>query len=91
MNKGEVIKMVAAETGNTQEAVRKVVDIIIDLIKATLVSGEEVKLSGFGVFKPVIRKARTARNPKTGEPVEVPEKQTVVFTPSRGYKELINS
>ena len=51
---------------------------------------DRVEIRGFGSFKKVKRNARTARNPKTNESVEVPEHDTVVFRPAKTLKAFIN-
>ena len=59
------------------------VDLIIDELKAALVSGENVKLSGFGSFNVIHRKARTGRNPQTGDRIRLKPSRYVTFRPSR--------
>ena len=57
---------------------------------AALVAGERIELRDFGVFSVVRRKARLARNPKTGDAVQVPEKSVVKFKPGRLLRERVS-
>ena len=60
-----------------------VVDAFLDAVKDALVGGNNIEIRGFGTFKLRHRKARPARNPRTGEAVEVPPRVVPVFKPSR--------
>lgn len=60
-----------------------------DVTKQALASGEEVSVPGFGKFKISTRKARMGRNPRTGESIEIAEKQAVKFSPSSVLKEAV--
>ncbi|MFJ7677449.1 HU family DNA-binding protein [Peribacillus sp. NPDC097198] len=74
MDKSELIKAVAADTGLTQKDVRKMVASLEKTITETLEAGEEVRLIGFMTVKPVAKKARKGRNPVSGAPVNIPNK-----------------
>ena len=63
-----------------------VVDAFLDLVKDTLARGDRIEIRGFGTFKVRHRKARTARNPGTGEPVELPPRVRPVFKPPRHFR-----
>jgi len=89
MNKKEIVNVLAENMDTTKIAATKVVDNVIDIIASSLESGEDVDLYGFGKFKLSKRKAYTARNPQTGEPIDVPEKQVVTFKPSKRLKESV--
>lgn len=83
MNKTDLIKSVAQETGVTQEVAKKVLNAGFATIqKATMESGR-VAIDEFGVFKKHESAARTGRNPKTGDSVEIPAKTTMKFRPSK--------
>lgn len=58
---------------------------------AELLGGGEVSLPGIGKLKTVATKARTGRNPKTGEPLEIPAGKKVVFSPFRDFKDALHS
>jgi nucleoid DNA-binding protein len=80
---------VAEKTGLTRTDVAVVVDSLIDVIKKSLESGHNIEIRGFGTFKIKLRKARKARNPRTGEVVPVPDRKVPVFKPSNEFKSMI--
>lgn len=67
-----------------------VVDAFLDAVKDTLARGDHIEIRGFGTFKVRHRKARTARNPRTGEPVEVAPRVAPVFKPSRHFRSRVD-
>jgi len=66
-----------------------VVDAFLDSIKIVLEGGNNIEIRGFGTFKVKQRKARKARNPRTGEEVPVPDRKVPVFKPSNEFKNLV--
>lgn len=90
MNKVELVKAVAERTGNTQTAMTPVVDAVFEAMTDEFCKGEGVQISGFGKFELKAREARTARNPKTGESVEVEAKTGLKFRPSSVLKDQLN-
>lgn len=82
MNKQDLIKAVADELGLETNHYTHGVDAVFLVIARALQRGEEVKISGFGTFRRVTTKARTARNPRTGETVEVPARNKAKFKAS---------
>lgn len=90
MTKTELIKYVAESTNNTVKDTGIIVDEFISYIKKTLREHEEVVIHGFGRFDTKLRDPRTARNPRTGETIEVPAKYAVTFKPVGALKELVN-
>lgn len=89
MNKKELIQAVAekADTGNFYA--KNAIDATLAVISETLAKGEDVVLVGFGTFSVREQKARTARNPKTGEKIQVPAKKVVTFKAGKGLKEVV--
>ena len=69
MNKAELIDVVAVRLGQSKRDVTEIVETFIEETKKAVVRGEKVAVSGFGVFEAQARKARTGRNPRTGEKV----------------------
>jgi nucleoid DNA-binding protein len=65
----------------TQVDIKNVVQAVLDYIIDDLAKGHTIELRNFGVFKVKTRKARMARNPKTGQKVPVPDRRVVVFKP----------
>ena len=68
MNKTELVAAVAAKTELTKKDAEKAVAAVLDTVAETLAAGEKVQLVGFGTFEIREREARTAKNPRTGEP-----------------------
>jgi len=67
-----------------------VVDAFLDAVKDTLVGGDNIEIRGFGTFKVRHRKARTARNPRTGAAVAVPPRVAPVFKPSNHFSNRVD-
>ncbi|MBL7033750.1 MAG: integration host factor subunit beta [Candidatus Delongbacteria bacterium] len=90
MNRSEVIEKIARETGIQKKDVTVVVEGFLSVLTESLEKTDKVDLRGFGTFKVDERKARKARNPRTGAEVYVPAKKVPVFRPSRDLKERVN-
>lgn len=75
MNKQELITAVANKSGLTQKDVKTALDATLTVISDTLAKGDEVVLVGFGSFTVKTQKARTGRNPQTGEKLTIPAKK----------------
>jgi integration host factor subunit beta len=75
----------------TKQQVTAVIDDIFDLIKNSLAHGERVEIRNFGNFSLRKRDARKARNPKTGELVDVPAKSVPFFKPGKELKEMVDA
>jgi integration host factor subunit alpha len=69
--------------GISQKEAREIVDMIIAEVKAALAEGHNVKLSGFGSLNVIHRKARTGRNPQTGDRIRLDPSKYITFKPSR--------
>lgn len=89
MTKKEIAIKIADETGIKQIVVKEVVQKTIDAMIEALAKGETLELRNFGVFKIKERKARTGRNPRTGETVSVPPKKVVTFKPGLIMKQRV--
>jgi integration host factor subunit beta len=79
ITKKELIDRIAGGTNQRRAQVKKVVQQFLDEIIAELGKGNRLEFRDFGVFETKLRKARKAQNPKTLQPVEVPQKRTVKF------------
>ncbi len=88
MNKAQLIESIADKTATKKEA-QDIIETLLDAIKGTLKSKEDVAISGFGTFKVKQTKARTGRNPKTGETIQIPAKRKVAFKASKELKEMV--
>lgn len=90
MTKTELVKLMAKETNLTAVKMTEVIDLFLEHIQTETIKGNDVTFKGFGVFKVGNRSARTGRNPRTGESVEIEAKRTVKFKPSKEWKEQMN-
>ena len=90
MTKADLIESVSTKLDLPRGQAERAVNTIFDDIVAALRNGDKVYISGFGTFAVSARKARSGRNPKTGEKVEVPAKRVPYFKPSKELKDLIN-
>jgi len=88
VNKADLVTQVAKVVG-TKKLAADAVDAVLDAIKKALKKGEAVSLVGFGTFKVNKRKARTGRNPKTGETIKIPAKKVPVFKAGAELKKAV--
>ena len=88
MTKDQMIEGVMRASGISKANVERFYDGLVALAEKELQNKGEFVLPGLGAFKVRVRKARIARNPKTGEPVKVPSKKVVRFTPYATLKTL---
>ena len=91
MTKAELVELIADDTGISKKDTGIIVNLILDNIGRALVSSDKVELRGFGSFKVKQRRSRLARNPRTGESVEVPAKKVPYFKASNELKARLNS
>jgi DNA-binding protein HU-beta len=89
MKKQDLINMVAEMTGGTKTQADDIVNGIFDTIAKEMAKGNSVDIAGFGKFEGKMRNARTARNPRTGEAVEVPAQKVPKFRAAKGLKDTV--
>ena len=90
MNKNELIAQVA-DTANLSKAdATRAVDGVFDVITESLKGGDEVRLVGFGTFSVTQRAATEGRNPRTGEPIQIPASKQPKFKAGKALKEAVN-
>lgn len=89
MTKKEIVKTISEEIGLTQLKTKEIVQKTFDAIVETLVEDRRIELRNFGVFEVKQRAARKARNPRTGQRVDVPEKFVVTFKPGKEMEEKV--
>ena len=87
MNKQALVELIHENIGGTKAGAEKVMDIIIDSIISTLKKGDDVSIAGLGIFSANVRKAREARNPRTGEAVHVPAIRVPKFKAAKALKD----
>ena len=90
MNKTELIAAVAAKTGLTKKDAERVINATVDTITETLVKGDKVQVSGFGIFEVKAREARVGRNPRTKETIQIPATKAPVFKASKALKDTVS-
>ena len=89
MNKTELIAKVAADTGLAKKDAAAAVESIFAAITDAVAAGDKVSLTGFGIFEAKHREARTGRNPRTKEAVEIPASTVPVFKAGKAFKEKV--
>lgn len=90
MNKKELVQATSKNSSLDAKIVELVLDSLVTTITSNIEAGEKVDIKDFGYFKLKAKPARKARNPKTGETVNVPAKNTVTFKPSKSLLEKLN-
>ena len=90
MNKGDLINKVAEEANLTKAQATEALACVINCIGDSLKDGDKVSLVGFGTFSTSDRAARTGRNPKTGEAIQISARTVVKFKPGKELTESVN-
>lgn len=90
MTKKEIVKSISDKIGSTQLNTKRTVQMVFDAIIETLVLDGRIELRNFGVFEIKKRKARKARNPRTGDKVDVAEKFVVTFKPGKQMEDKVD-
>ena len=90
MKKSDLIIKFSEINNITVKDAERVLEIIINEITAALTKGNRAESRGFGVFNPSIRLARTARNPRTGETIQIAASKQPKFRPGKSLKESVN-
>lgn len=89
MNKADIVTKVHEVLGGTKADADRAVETVIESITSGLRSGEEVSIAGLGIFKAQARAARTARNPRTGETIQVAATRTPKFRAAKALKDAV--
>jgi DNA-binding protein HU-beta len=89
MNKASLVEKVHEVLGGTKVQAEQVVDTIFGSITESLKKGDEVSVAGFGIFSSKKRAARTARNPRTGEAVQVAAMNVPKFKAAKALKDAV--
>jgi integration host factor subunit beta len=89
VTKKEIVKQISEELGLTQLKTKEIVQRTFEAIIETLIREGRIELRNFGVFEVKQRKARRARNPRTGAPVDVEPKNVVTFKPGKEMEERV--
>ena len=89
MNKTELIAVAAEKAGLSKQDTEKALGAILESVEEALVAGDKVQLVGFGVFDVKSREARTGRNPKTKEVIQIPASKSPVFKAGKALKDAV--
>ncbi|CAM4436235.1 MAG: DNA-binding protein HU [Legionellaceae bacterium] len=91
MNKHDFVKALAEKLSLPHTKAEESLNAVMDLIESSLVEGQTITFVGFGQFGVKTRAARTGRNPKTGEPLNIPAAKVPYFTPGKKLKDAIKN
>jgi len=89
MNKADLADRVHEVVGGTKADAERAVEAIVNAITNTLKGGEEVSIAGLGIFEAKTRAARTGRNPRTGESIQIPSMRVPKFRASKTLKDAV--
>lgn len=89
MNKQDLVRIISADSELSQRDASVLLDSVLEAIMSAVAAGEKVQLIGFGSFEAQKRSARTGRNPRTGEAVEIPATTVPAFHPGVLFKERV--
>ncbi len=89
MNKADIISKVHETLDTTKADAERAVDAIFECIEQAMKDGDQVSVAGFGIFEAKMRAAREARNPRTGEPVQVPAMRVPKFRAAKALKDSV--
>ena len=89
MTKSDLIERLSGKAEVTRPRAEELLDFLLNDVTEALKKGEKVNISGFGTFTVSNRKARTGRNPKTGEPIEIPASRSAKFKAGKTLKEAL--
>lgn len=90
MNKAELTEAVAARSNLSKSDAGSAIDAVFEAITSSLSSGDSVSLLGFGTFSVSMRQARTGRNPRTGETIQIAASSSVKFKSGKALKDAVN-
>ena len=90
MNKAELVDSVATRAGLSKSDAADAVDAVFDSIEGALAGGDSVSLIGFGTFSVSNRAARTGRNPRTGETIQIAASRAAKFKAGKALKDAVN-
>lgn len=86
----ELIDQVSVACGESKAAVTRTLDALLETVKSQVAKGDDVTLIGFGTFTSTKRAARTGRNPRTGEALNIAASTAPTFKPGKAFKEALN-
>lgn len=90
MNKNELVASVAEKAGLTKKDAEKAVNAFVETVQQSLVEGNKIQMIGFGTFEVKERAARTGRNPRTNEEIQILASKNPVFKAGKALKDAVN-
>jgi integration host factor subunit alpha len=90
MTKADIVETIYEKIGFSRKESAEIVDLVFDLLKETLESGDKVKISGFGNFVVRGKRSRKGRNPQTGEEIQISARRVLTFKPSQVLRKALN-
>ena len=91
MTRAELAHIAAERTGMSADDADRAVKAVLDAVGDALARGDTVRIPGFGTFQTRNRPPRTARNPRTGNPVDIPASRSVRFRPGNALRSAVNT
>ena len=89
MNKAQFVDAIAAKAGLSKKAAEAALNAMTEVVADTLKAGEKIQLVGFGTFEVKERAARSGRNPKTGETIQIAASKNPAFTAGKALKDSV--
>jgi DNA-binding protein HU-beta len=89
VNKRDLIAQIAQDTGVTKSSAGAAVDSLLETITKALKKGDAITFVGFGTFKTTQRRARVAKNPRTGDAIKIPKRRVVRFTAGKALRSAV--
>jgi DNA-binding protein HU-beta len=89
MTKHDLIAAIAQDTGATKSSAAATVESLLERITRALKKGDAITFVGFGTFKTTLRRARVAKNPRTGAAIKIPKRRVVRFTAGKTLKSAV--
>ncbi len=90
MTKADIVETLYAKIGFSRKESAEIVDLVFDLMKETLESGDKIKISGFGNFIVREKRSRKGRNPQTGQEIQISARRVLTFKPSQVLRRALN-
>jgi DNA-binding protein HU-beta len=91
VNKGELVDAIASESNLSKTDAENALNAFINAIQGAVAGGDKVTLPGFGTFAPALRKARMGMDPRTRQPVQIPERKSAKFSVGSKFKAQVQS
>jgi integration host factor subunit alpha len=91
MTKADLVETIYGKIGFSRKESAEIVDLVFDLMKETLESGQKIKISGFGNFMVRQKRSRKGRNPQTGSEIQITARRVLTFKPSQVLRKALNS